>query len=368
MKYFFLALIIIHGLIHLLGFVKAYNLAEVSQLTQIISKLAGKFWLLSTFLFLTTALLFLFGKNFWVYFGFAAIIISQILIILSWNDAKFGTLLNLILLFPIVVTFAGNLPTSYQNLFKAEVVKGLERFSTPSILNEEEIKHLPLAVQKYLRYSGAIGKEKPQNIKAVFKGEIKTNPDSDFLDFNSIQYNFFDQPTRAFFIKSKLFLLPFEGLHLYVGPNATMQIKVASLFQVVDAKGPEMNKGETVTMFNDMCLMAPASLIDKNIEWETIDSLTVKAKFTNEGNSITATLYFNEKDELVNFVSDDRYESADGKVYKNFRWSTPISNYKDFNGRKVATYGEAIWEKPSGKFIYGKFNLVEIEYNNREFN
>ena len=56
-----------------------------------------------------------------------------------------------------------------------------------------------------------------------------------------------------------------------------------------------MNKAETVTVFNDMCLLAPATLIDKRIEWVPVDSVSAKATFTNGPNKITATLYFNEQ-------------------------------------------------------------------------
>ncbi len=367
MKFFLLVIIIVHGLIHLLGFVKAFNLAQVNQLTQNISKPFGVLWVLVAILFIITAVMYFLEKNSWWIVAAPAVIISQILIIFSWSDAKFGTIANLILLIPIVISYAGSQPSSYKNLFKAEVEKGLKRFSVQSILKEDEIKHLPLSVQKYLIYSGAVGKEKIQNVRALFKGGIKPKPDGDFLDFISAQYNFYDEPTRAFYIESKMYELPFDGVHLYVGPTATMQIKIASLFQVVDAKGTEMNKGETVTMFNDMCFFAASNLIDKNIVWETIDSLTVKARFTNQANTITATLFFNEIGELINFSSDDRYESADGKVYKNFKWTTPCKNYKEINGRKIPTYGEAIWHKPEGEFCYGKFNLVEVDYNVKNF-
>jgi hypothetical protein len=318
---------------------------------------------MTALLLITTAIFYSLGKDSWWIFGATAIIISQILIILSWSDAKFGTIANLIILFPVIIAYADYQPTSYKNIFKAEVEKGLKRFSTQALLTEEEIKHLPIPVQKYLIYTGSVGKEKIQNIRVISSGGIKLKPDSDFLNYNATQYNFFDQPARAFFIKSKMYGLPFDGLHLYIGRNATMRIKVASLIQVVDAKGPEMNKGETVTMFNDMCFLAPPSLIDKNIEWETVDSLTVKAKFTNQENTITAVLFFNEKGELVNFSSKDRYESADGKVYKSYEWTTPLKNYKDYNGRKLASYGEAIWHKPSGEYCYIKFNVINIEYN-----
>jgi hypothetical protein len=367
MRIFLAFIIVIHGLIHLLGFTKAFNLAQVDQLTQTIPKPIGLLWLLTAILFVTAALLFSFGKESWPITGALAFIISQILIIYSWDGAKYGTIVNFILLIPLIAFYANNLPTSYKNVFKFEVGKGLKRSSANVILKEEEISCLPSPVQKYIIYSGAIGKEKLQNFRAVFQGGIKPSAGSNFLDFHSVQYNFFDNPTRAFYIKSKMYGIPFDGLHLYSGQNATMQIKIASLFQVADAKGIKMNKSETVTMFNDMCFFAPASLIDKNIEWETIDSLKVKAKFTNQGNTIAAILFFNNKGELINFSSFDRYETADGKIYNNYEWTTPVKNYKENNGRKTASYGEAIWHKPEGEFCYGKFNLLEIEYNCKEF-
>ena len=367
MRSILLVIIIIHGLIHILGFVKAFNLTRVNQLTQNISKPIGLFWMLVTVLFIATAILYFLERDSWWIIGVVAIITSQIIIILSWRDAKFGTIANLVLLVPIVIAYAGNQATSYKNIFKTEVEKGLRRYSMQANLREGDIKHLPLPVQKYIVYSGAIGKEKIQNFRAIFTGGIKPKPDTDFLDFKSVQYNFFDKPTRAFYIESKMYGLPFDGLHLYAGPTATMQIKIASLFQIVDAKGVEMNKGETVTMFNDMCLLAPATLIDKNIEWETIDSLTVKARFTNQGHTITAILFFNKKGELIRFSSDDRYESADGKVYNNYTWTTPVKNYRDFDGRILCSYGEAIWHKPEGDFCYGRFELIEIEYNLKEY-
>jgi len=107
-------------------------------------------------------------------------------------------------------------------------------------------------------------------------------------------------------------------------------------------------------------LMAPATLIDSRIQWEAIDGASAKATFTNQGVSISAILYFNEKGQLVDFVSDDRYAVADMKQY---RFSTPAGNYKNFNGYNIMSYGEAIWHYPDGKFTYGKFNLQSVEYN-----
>jgi hypothetical protein len=67
---------------------------------------------------------------------------------------------------------------------------------------------------------------------------------------------------------------------------------------------------------------------------------------------------------LINFISDDCYAVNDMKQY---RFSTPMKDYKLFDGRNVPTYGEAIWHYPEGEFIYGKFYLENIEYNVTDF-
>jgi hypothetical protein len=236
MKYFISFLIIIHGLIHIAGFVKAFDLIRINELKENISRPAGVLWLLSAILLIISAVLYFMDKNYWWILAAPAVLLSQILIILAWRDAKFGTIANLIILIPLIVSLAASLPSSYKNIFKAEAEKGLERFKKPGILTEEDIKDLPAPVRKYIISSGAVGKEKVQNFRAVFKGGIKLDPGSDFLDFSSVQYNFFDEPERLFFIRSEKFGIPFEGLHVYKGPDATMRIELASLFQIADAK------------------------------------------------------------------------------------------------------------------------------------
>ena len=256
---------------------------------------------------------------------------------------------------------------NFRTTYQTEVQKRLKPLSASEIINPDDIRSLPEPVQKYLIYVGAVGKPKVQNIRVVFNGSMKRNRKSNWMPILSQQYNFFDEPSRFFYIRAKMFGIPFDGLHVYSGNTATMQIKVASLFQVVDAKGEMMSHGETVTVLNDMCFMAPATLISKNIQWETIDPLTVKAKYTNDKITISAILKFNEKGELIDFLSDDRYYCEDGKTYLSYPWSTPIRNYIEIDGRKVPSYGEAIWHMPEGEFCYAKFDLKEIEYNCTEF-
>ena len=253
---------------------------------------------------------------------------------------------------------------SYSKRYKAAAAEGLARYAEPPLLTDADLNHLPSPVQKYIRLTGAVGKPRIVNFRAVFTGDFRTGPKNPWMNFRSEQYNFIDQPARLFLMKARLYGVPLEGLHVFRGDSATMQIKVAHLFQIVDAKGPEMNQGETVTLFNDMCVMAPAALIDQQrIQWEEDGDLAARARFTHLGITIRARLSFNPGGEMIDFVSDDRLFSNDGKVFKSYPWSTPGGKYRDFGGRRVLSYGEVIWHLPEGPFTYGKFNLAEIGYN-----
>jgi hypothetical protein len=158
--------------------------------------------------------------------------------------------------------------------------------------------------------------------------------------------------------------VPFQAFHRFIGPSATMRVKVASVATVVNAKGPDMDEAETVTLFNDLCVLAPGALIDRGIQWREIDQETVEASFTNAGHTIRAVLSFNEQGELTNFVADGRGAgSADGKSFTKMPWSTPLTAYRGFGAHRLMGSGEGIWHAPSGDYSYLRFVLDSIEYN-----
>jgi hypothetical protein len=146
-----------------------------------------------------------------------------------------------------------------------------------------------------------------------------------------------------------------------------MLVRVASLFNAVDMSGPALTTAETVTLLNDMCVFAPGSLSQKSLSWEEIDSLSARVTMENGPYRVSAVLQFNGKGELINFVSEDRAALQDDGTLRRARWSTPVRDYKECDGRKVPTYGETIWNYPEGDFIYGTFTLKDIKYNVQGF-
>lgn len=237
-----------------------------------------------------------------------------------------------------------------------------------SPVGESDLVALPPQIQKYLRITGSVGAARLHNFRVDFQTEMFQKPGSPAIPAPTIQYSVFPKPTRLFFMQARMYGLPVRVFHSYLPDgSASMRVRIASMFNVVDLKGSELRAAETVTFMNDIALMAPAGLVDSRFSFRAIDGHSVAAVFTNGENRATAVLYFNDAGELVNFVSDDRLALQDDGSLRKFRWSTPVRDYKEFNGRRAASVGEAVWHYPEGDFTYGKFFIKDIHYNVDEF-
>ena len=229
-------------------------------------------------------------------------------------------------------------------------------------LAESDLERLPAPVQRFVHRSGAIGRPRVQNVRVEFDAQMWRKPGGAPMQATTVQYNFFDRPTRLFLMKARMFGLPVRALHVYAREQATFTVRVASLLNMVDQRGDEISAAETVTVLNDMCFLAPGSLIDPRLAWELLDDRSVTVTFSNGPRRVAATLLFNDRDELVDFHSDDRPDSSTGR-FRPMRWSTPISDYRDIGGYNLATRGEVVYAYPDGPFTYGRFTLRSIAYD-----
>ncbi|MGE0636936.1 MAG: hypothetical protein AB7P01_10890 [Bacteroidia bacterium] len=107
MRYVLGFIILIHGLIHFMGFAKAFGYGNITQISKNISKPVGAVWLLAALLFITAVILLFQKSDLWMWLALIAAVLSQALIITVWNDAKFGSIANFIILVVIVAAFCG---------------------------------------------------------------------------------------------------------------------------------------------------------------------------------------------------------------------------------------------------------------------
>lgn len=109
---------------------------------------------------------------------------------------------------------------------------------------------------------------------ARFHGRIRSAPDKAWMEFTGEQVNTFGaNPRRLFLMDATMHGLPVTVLHAYDHGKATMRGKLLSLVTVVSASGPVMDRADTVTLFNDLVVFAPAAIADAPIRWTTVDDL-----------------------------------------------------------------------------------------------
>ena len=357
MRILFMLILFLHLLIHLIGFAKANQWMETAPESKMISQTQGILWLLVSFLLLVTIVLFILRKPAWHLVSIPVVIISQALIILNWDEAKFGTILNLVILIVLIFSIAG---WKFENNYKEDKVKAiLSNPGSGQIISKNDLEHLPAIVQNYIRYSGFIGKPSIENFQLTFSGEMREQHKK-WFKFRSEQLNTIKSPARYFFMKAIFKGIPTKGYHRFDGLTARMTIKPFSIFKVVDLQSRELLISEMVTWLNDLCIFAPGALIDKKFTWEEISDNSAKVKFTNNGKAVSAVLEINDKGQLINFFSNDRFSVEHNK---QFMFSTPVGGYQDFNGYNIAGYGEAVWHFPKADFVYGKFELKQVKYN-----
>ena len=353
--------LIVHGLIHLMGLAKAFGWAELAALTQPISRPMGVLWLVAALLFVATTIALFALPRWWWAIGAVAIAVSQVVIVSSWADAKAGTIANLVVLLAVGIGALAEGPTSLPARFDAEVARGLARSASSPTIREEDLAPLPAPVQRYLRAVGVVGQPRPRGLRARFVGRIRSGPSAAWMTFEARQVSFLDTLTRLFFMRASMSGLPVQVFHAFVGPRATMDVRVLGAVPMVHAEGAEMNRSETVTLLNDMAVLAPASLLSPSIAWSALDDHRARASLTHEGITVAADLVFGDDDTLVDFVSDDRLQSQDDGSFRLLRWSTPLRAPRAFGPLRLPSRAETRWHPPEGEWVYGEFELTELE-------
>ena len=201
MRIAFSLLLTLHAVIHMMGFAKAFGLASPAQLRVPISRPMGMLWLVAAVLLLAAvAALFTAPRWFWL-IGALGLAASQTAIIASWSDARFGTVVNVVLLATVIyAAFAWGpfgLRAEYERLVQSGLAQTMAG-ARPHDITETDLAVLPPLVQRYLRFAGVVGTPRVQGFRARLTGRIRGSATAPWMPFRAEQHNFYDPPPPLF--------------------------------------------------------------------------------------------------------------------------------------------------------------------------
>jgi hypothetical protein len=371
LRWMVVVVLVVHGLLHLPGVAAGFGWAEIEQLGQPIGPAGAVLWLLAALLVLATAATLAVGApTWWWVLAAVAAVVSQTAILTSWSDAGAGTAVTVLLVLMAGYGFLAEGPTSFHARWREHATSAVRVQRTdPPVLTEADLDVLPGPLATYVRRTGAVGRPRVVSVHAELRGRIRSGPDSGWMSFTGEQLNTYGpRPQRAFLIDAIRGGLPVTVLHSYADTTATMRGRLLSLVTVLDSAGPEMNRGETVTVFNDLVLLAPGALVDAPVEWTEVDGDRVRGVFTTGDQRVSADLLFDDSGDLVDFHSPDRLRaSEDGSSFTRQPWSTPITERRDFHGVRLPAVGRARWLDPETGdwFTYIELEFTDVAHNVR---
>lgn len=356
-----LIIVFLHGLIHLLGFVKGFGLKELPELRFPVSKTMGLVWFKATLLFVLYGILHLMDNQYAWLFGFIAVILSQLLIILFWKDAKFGTLPNILILLAASISYADY---RFQHQVQDEVAELLRQSSgvQQRVLSQEHITALPKPVQQWLLHSGAVGKPFVRIGKVLQQAEMKMKPDQqEWMSASAVQYSTFDAPAFVWMVHGRMnSLLSFQGRDKFQDGAGEMLIKLHSLINVVNERGEKLNESTMQRYLGEM-LWFPSLACSPFITWEQLNDTTAKATMRYKGTSGSGTFYFNAQGDCKKF-SALRYMGNEPDA-KRYEWLMQIQGYKTFEGITVPAQMSATWKLEQGDWTWLQLEVMDIQYN-----
>ncbi len=235
------------------------------------------------------------------------------------------------------------------------------------IITEADLAPLPEPVQRYLRYTQVLGKPRIKCVKVRQTGLMRTSPTQKWMPVEAVQYSTLTGPlSRTWYARIKIGPLTLlNGFDRYDNGAGRMLIRLLSLFPVVNISGPEIDLSALIIFVNDM-VMWPTAFLSDYIHWEPIDSGSACARVDLNGRQFSAVCVFNDLGEMVDFVTEQRYATF-GKEFKQMKWSTPFRRYREANGLRIPSEGEAIWHMPEGEFPYIQATIGDVLYDSFDF-
>ncbi|GGD43353.1 hypothetical protein GCM10011361_07880 [Muriicola marianensis] len=330
------------------------------MMTENISRLHGLVWLFTAGLFMVSLVLYLIRSESWSWVGLAGVILSQILIVISWTDAKHGTWINLLLLIPLITALS-------EMRFNSMTECAVEQlYSTnESILDENSeeapLHELPGIVTKWIDNSGIQDLGEIRKVHLRQKGQMRLTPDGRWMSFSAEQW--FNSNEPGFVWKTKvdafgpIFL---SGRDQLITERASMNISLLSSIPVVsESEDPKLTQATMTRFLAEICWF-PSAALHPYLVWESIDEYTARATFRDHP-EVSGVFHFDPHGQMVSFEAL-RYRDS-GEHASLEPWSVRNTSFKQFGPVKLPNKSEVCWITDEREFHWLNLEITEIDYN-----
>lgn len=229
------------------------------------------------------------------------------------------------------------------------------------IVTKDRLQGLPEPVQRYMDFTGVVGKPWIQSVRVTMTGRFRTGMDRPWMPMMAVQSYTTNPLSFRWDARFKLFGLPLlRARDIYAGGHGHMFAKLGGLFTLFDVRGEELDQGAMLRYLSET-IWFPTVLLGDKVTWEALDSESAKATLHDDNRSVSGTFFFDDEGRPVNF-SAMRYREVEGDFIVT-PWSTPMMAYGQRAGLNLPVQGQAMWHLDEGAMPYVILEIGEIVYD-----
>lgn len=364
LRFLFAFILGIHGFFHIMGFAKAANPSALQHLTHPVSKSYGSLWMVCAFMFVASAGTYVSRKDWWWMVGLAATVLSQLLIVRFWADAKFGTAVNALVLLAVV---AGYGQWQFRQAARREVASLYEGIGSASVVVDGNmLKPLPPPVARWLERAGVVGQPLTRGARVRQYGEMRTAIDGNWMPVSAEQW--FNAERPGFVWLAEVSAAP--GFHIagrdtFVNGKGRMLIKGMSVYPMADSTGPEIDQGAMVRFLAEILWMPSAALRDY-IQWSATDAAGATATMTDGETAVSAVFVFDTNGDPANVTAQRYFAREGGATLETWHITIDPESYRSIQGIRVPCNATVSWKLPLGDFEWYRVTVDHVAFNRGE--
>ncbi len=351
------AALIVHGFIHFSGY-KGRGPTYKSGGRRFSKAVVRLLWLLAGTAFMAAGVLAALHSYWWVG-GLVAILLSMLLVVTRWKDARYGTIVNALLLIPLAANFA-DWRFERNAMEEVRTMMSLLRKGN-RIISKHDIAQLPAPVQKWLTNSGTVGHMGISLMRLKQRGQLRMEPNGRWMDMTAEQYFNADHQAFIWLARIKYGVTHIAGKDVYKEGHGHVQISIASMYDIADASGAETDQGSMLRYLAEIQWF-PSAALSPLIAWKELDSVSAMATITYNDKYASGIFRFDAAGRVKSFEAL-RYMNKDGH-YSLEQWWVPVTGYTVFDGITVPSKGRAVWKLAEGDFDWFHWEITDLDYDN----
>ncbi len=260
----------------------------------------------------------------------------------------------------------------YKNKIKKQINLLLSNATPydPGTVTKEEVDKLPKPVQKFLEYSGTIGKKKFKNVRLEQKGALRTHftdkwrheERSRWLPFKAVQFISTNPPGFVWYATIK----SFKSADVLMDGKGTISTNNMGFKKNDHIAGKEVDEGSLLRFIAEM-IWFPTAMVNDYITWEAINDTSAKATIKVQDKSVSGTFIFDKEGKIINFIGERHFHAKEDHHIPG-KWETPVEKYKEVSGIKIPSFVKGIWDfdDDTKQLLFSESFISDVQYDVEE--